>query len=75
MTHDVITVKEDTDIHEAGRLMIRHKVSGLPVLDGEGRIIGIITQADLLTIAGIPRGHVFNNVVMKYILGKPTPHH
>lgn len=75
MTHDVITVKEDTDIHEAGRLMIRHKVSGLPVLDGEGRIIGIITQADLLTIAGIPRGHVFNDVVMKYILGKPTPHH
>ena len=44
--------------------MIRHKISGMPVVDGEGRVIGIITEADLLTLAGIPRGHVFNDMVM-----------
>jgi len=31
--------------------------------------------ADLLTMAGIPRGHVFSDVVMKYVLSKPVPRH
>lgn len=75
MTRDVITVGPDTDIYDAGRLMIKHKISGMPVVDGNNVVIGIITQADILTIAGVPRGHVFNDVVMKYILHKPTPQH
>lgn len=75
MSRDIITAKEDTDIHEAGRLLIKHKISGMPVIDNENHIVGMITEADLLTIAGIPRGHVFNDVVMKYVLNKPTPHH
>lgn len=75
MSRDVITVKKDTDIHEAGRLLIRHKISGMPVVDDDNHVIGMITEADLLTMAGIPKGHVFNDVVMKYVLGKPTPHH
>ena len=75
MSRDVITAKEDTDIHEAGRLLIKHKISGIPVIDNENRVVGIITEADLLTIAGIPRGHIFNDVVMKYVLNKPTPQH
>lgn len=75
MTRDVITAKKDTDIYEAGRLMIRHKISGMPVVDNENHVIGIITQADLLTMAGIPRGHVFNDVVMRYVMNKPVPQH
>ena len=75
MSRDVITAKEDTDIHEAGRLLIKHKISGMPVVDNENHIVGMITEADLLTIAGIPRGHIFSDVVMKYILNKPTPQH
>lgn len=73
MTVDVVTVTADMDIYEAGRLMIRNKVSGLPVVDERGRICGIITQADLLSLAGIPRGHVFNEVVMRYVLQRPAP--
>lgn len=75
MTRDVITVKEDTDIHEAGKMLIKHRISGMPVVNGEGRVAGIVTEADLLKIAGIPRGHVFNDVVMRYILHKPVPGH
>jgi len=67
MTRDVISVKPDTDIYEAGKLMIRHRISGLPVIDDEGILRGIITEADLLTLAGIPKGHVFNEKVMSYI--------
>jgi CBS domain-containing membrane protein len=75
MTRDVITVGPETDIYDAGRLLIKHKISGMPVVNGNNNVVGIITQADILTIAGVPRGHVFNDVVMKYILHKPTPQH
>lgn len=75
MTVYVVTVTADMDIYEAGRLMIRNKVSGLPVVDERGRLCGIITQADLLSLVGIPRGHVFNEVVMRYVLQRLAPQH
>lgn len=75
MTRDVITIKEDTDLYEAGKTLIKNRISGMPVVNGEGRVIGIITNADVLTMAEMPRGHVFNDVVMKYVLNKPTPQH
>lgn len=75
MTVYVVTVTADMDIYEAGRLMIRNKVSGLPVVDERGRLCGIITQADLLSLVGIPRGHVFNEVVMRYVLQRPALQH
>ena len=75
MTRDVVTVKGDAEIHEAGRLLIKHKISGMPVVDDARHVTGIITEADLLSVAGIPSGHVFNDVVMRYVLVKPTPQH
>ncbi|MCK5427300.1 MAG: CBS domain-containing protein, partial [Thermodesulfovibrionia bacterium] len=68
MTQDVVSVKADTDIHEAGKLLIKNKISGMPVVDNENRVVGMICTSDLLMFAGIPSGHVFNDVIMKYIL-------
>lgn len=48
MTRDVITVTVDTPIHKAARLMVDHGVSGLPVVDELDRLIGIVTEADLI---------------------------
>lgn len=48
MTRRVITVPPDTPIHEAARLMTQHRVSGLPVVDGTGRLVGIISEGDLI---------------------------
>jgi len=48
MTRDVITVTPTTPIHEVASLMANHGVSGLPVLDEKGSVIGIVTEADLL---------------------------
>src|SRR3990172_6641208 len=45
MTKDVITVSPKTPIHEAAELMIDHGVSGLPVVDDAGSVVGIVTQA------------------------------
>lgn len=48
MTRDVVTVRPDAPIHEAARLMVNHGVSGLPVLDESGRLIGILSEGDLI---------------------------
>ncbi len=46
MTRRVITVTPETSIRDAAALMLQHKVSGLPVLDGS-RVAGIITESDI----------------------------
>ena len=48
MTIDPITVAIGATIDEAEDLMRRHRVSGLPVVDDAGRLIGVISQSDIL---------------------------
>ena len=48
MTRDVITVGPTTPIHRAAQLMVEHGVSGLPVVDDDGRLVGIISEGDLI---------------------------
>jgi CBS domain-containing protein len=48
MTRDVITVRPETTIHEAAALMVTHGVSGLPVVDDTGRVVGIVSEGDLI---------------------------
>jgi CBS domain-containing protein len=48
MTSDVITVRPDTDVHEAGRLVASGGHNQLPVVDEDGRLAGLITRADVL---------------------------
>ena len=48
MTRQVITVMPDATIEEAARLMLRHRISGLPVADRDGAILGIVTEGDLI---------------------------
>lgn len=50
MTADVITASPETPIKAAARLMVRNKVSGLPVCDEDSRVVGIITEADFLRL-------------------------
>lgn len=50
MTADVITVLPDSPIKAAARLMVRNRVSGLPVCDEEKHVVGIITEADFLRL-------------------------
>lgn len=48
MTTDVVSVREDATFQEVARLLIGHGVSGMPVLDAAGRVVGVISEADLL---------------------------
>ena len=46
MTHPVISVSSRSSILEAVRLMLQHKISGLPVLDESGSLAGIVSEGD-----------------------------
>jgi CBS domain-containing protein len=48
MTRNVITVAPEQSILIAARLMLQHRVSGLPVVDGNGALVGIVTEGDFL---------------------------
>jgi CBS domain-containing protein len=48
MTRRVVSVGTEASVLEAIRLMLQHKISGLPVVDGEGLIVGIVTEGDFL---------------------------
>ncbi len=47
MTQHVITIDPDTSIIDAANLMLEHKISGLPVVDKQGKLVGIITESDI----------------------------
>jgi len=48
MRENPITVTDEAAIEAAAQLMIWHKIGGLPVVDDSGRLVGIITESDLL---------------------------
>ncbi len=48
MTKSPITVHQDANLADAVRIMLEHRVSGLPVVDSAGRLVGIVTEGDLL---------------------------
>ena len=47
MTRNVVTVHQDWTVEEAANLMLERKISGVPVVDDNGRLCGVITQTDL----------------------------
>ena len=48
MTTDVITLTPETDIGRAAQLLLEKGINGAPVLDDEGRVVGILCQSDLV---------------------------
>jgi CBS-domain-containing membrane protein len=72
MTRNVISVTRDADLHEAARLLSENRISGLPVVDERRRVIGVISESDILILAGMKREHTFRDIV-RNILGEPVP--
>ncbi|MBX5450010.1 CBS domain-containing protein [Thermogemmatispora sp.] len=52
MTTSVVTVREDQTRQQAAALMARHRISGLPVVNEEGMITGLVTEHDVLARQG-----------------------
>jgi CBS domain-containing protein len=48
MTRDVVTVTRQTPLKQVARLLSKHGISGVPVCDPDGRVVGVVTEADIL---------------------------
>lgn len=48
MTSDVITTTPDARVEEAARLLREHHISGVPVVGSDGRVVGMLTERDLV---------------------------
>ncbi len=50
MTANVITVKEDTPIHEAMEIMLKERISGVPVVFDDMSLAGVLSEKDVATL-------------------------
>ena len=72
MSTPVIAVQEDTEASEIARLLTSHRIKRVPVLR-EGKIVGIVSRADLLrAIADVP-GHPSHRVELPLPASEPAP--
>jgi CBS-domain-containing membrane protein len=52
MTRAVVTAAPEAGVQEAARLLADHNIGGMPVVDAEGRAVGVVTASDLLARDG-----------------------
>jgi CBS domain-containing protein len=64
MTADPLTVKENTSTEEAIRVLARQHITGLPVVDQDGKVIGIVSEVDLFSKKGNTVGEVMTREVI-----------
>jgi CBS domain-containing protein len=48
MTRNVEVIRRDRDVQELERLLLEKKIHGVPVVDDDGRLVGVVSQTDLL---------------------------
>ncbi len=48
MSRDVITVNENSTVRELATLLLSRNISGAPVVDADGKVIGVVTESDLI---------------------------
>lgn len=72
MTKEVISISKYESVMQVANMLSEKNISGLPVVDKEQKVLGIITQADILSMVGVGREHTFKDL-LKYMLGEPLP--
>jgi CBS-domain-containing membrane protein len=48
LTAEVVTVSPTTPIKELARLVVQHRIRGMPVVEDGGRVVGVVSDGDLL---------------------------
>jgi CBS domain-containing protein len=70
MTKPAVTIGEDAPVAEAARRMQSRRVKRLPVVDGDGRLRGIVSRADVLSIFERPDREIWDDVVKDVVIGE-----
>ena len=74
MTRNVVAVRKDDEITTAIRLLSENRISGLPVIDKDGLVSGVISEADILGAAGMESSFTFRDIIRR-MLGEPLVGH
>ena len=69
MTTKVVSVSEDTPIHEVVGLLLNHAISAVPVVDSARRVVGMVSEGDLLRPEGTGRAKARRPWWLEAILG------
>ena len=62
MSQPLVTVHPATSLAEAAHEMVTRRISGLPVVDADNRLVGLLTEADMLCALGVPSHHPTHNL-------------
>lgn len=72
MTSPAVTVRPDTSVAEAARLMHARKVRRLPVVTADGLVVGIVSRIDVLSAFRRPDSQVRDDILSKIAAGDPA---
>lgn len=72
MTRNVLSITKFEPIMRVADILTEKNISGLPVVDKDNKVVGIITQADILSMIGVSREHTFKDL-LKHMLGESLP--
>ncbi len=64
MSPNVITISEQATIQEAARKLADYRISGMPVLDSEQRVVGIVSEIDIINKPGPTVGQIMSRRVI-----------
>lgn len=64
MTSPVVTVPVDTPPSRVAAVLREHQISGVPVLDASGAVVGLVSEHDLLARSGATAGEVMSTAVI-----------
>lgn len=70
MTTEIVTTTPEASLKDAARELAKHHVSGLPVVDAEGVVVGVISEADIVAkeVDDTPRG----SLLQRFLDGPPV---
>ena len=75
MTPDPVTVRADDPLSEAVRLLDEHRISGLPVIDNAGVLVGVVSNTDILRARA--SAHLWGNwpgLAVRHVMTQPAIH-
>jgi CBS domain-containing protein len=70
MTKEVVSVKKDAPVYDALVLLRKHNVTGLPVVDDDMNLIGVITEKDVLRL--LDRNSADHNKTVEFFMTQPA---
>jgi CBS-domain-containing membrane protein len=69
MTKPAVTIGPDELVSHAARLMYSRKVKRLPVVDDRGRLVGIVSRADVLSVFSRPDAEIRHDIIENVVIG------